>query len=425
MYKRRLIRLTSLFLLLPIPLAAQERRLWVLRAPGEITEYDAQTFAAKQAIKVPEEAVTAPQSLSVNHLGQMLFVPAISLPLDEGDLADARKVWFWDGQRAIALDRDANRATGTAGSNLSITESVPVPFLAADGAHLVWFSNLARRLQRDGVDLSTTNHWSAWQTDLAGQHRRDLASLAMPDCSCPTGSCEETCPYAQVWAPGEGVGTFFLLTQFIAGKDQSTYKSTSLYQETSGKWNSTEVNPPLRRVLDAPSADEILEAIPDTGCCGWANLSDDQTVLHLLSKTVTIFDERKEYKNPDYDVSFYTANGRLSPGSDAVAFTIVATSGPNQPIQLSEEGQGNPQESERIRKALLELPAIEIVKLNLNGAEQPQRMEFLPHATLVGWLTDKEILIVEDHLLAAYNVVTRERRKTTIRVEDAAHVFLH
>jgi hypothetical protein len=42
----------------------------------------------------------------------------------------------------------------------------------------------------------------------------------------------------------------------------------------------------------------------------------------------------------------------------------------------------------------------------------------------VGWISDKEILVVEAHLLVAYNVSTGVRRKSTIRVEDAAHVFL-
>jgi hypothetical protein len=422
MFKKKLM--PFLFLLLSMPLGAQEKRLWVLGAPGEMTEYDTQTFAPKQTVKVPQEALAAPQSLSTNRQGQILFVPALSLPLDEGDLTHARKIWFWDGHQALTFDREAKRTTGATGSNLSITESAPAPYLAADGSHLFWFSNQARRLQRDGVDLSTANDWKAWQTDLADEHRQDLASFAMPDCSCPTGSCEDSCTYTQVWAPDAGVASFFLLTQFVAGKDQPSYKSTSLYQESSGKWSSTDLNPPLRQVLDAPNPGAMLEAIPDTGCCGWANQSNDQTVLRLPNNTLTVFDERKEYKNPDYDVSFYTANGRLSAALDAVALTIVATSEPNKPIQLSEQGQGNPEESERIRKALLELPAVEIVSLDANGAELPRRVEFLPHSTLVGWLTDKEILLVEDHLLAAYNVATRTRRKTNIRVEDAAHVFL-
>jgi hypothetical protein len=306
------------------------------------------------------------------------------------------------------------------GSNLAITESAPVPFLLADGTHLDWFSNQARRLQRDGVDLSTQTTWQSWQTDLAGASRRDLASIAFPDCPCPTGGCEETCPYGEVWVPDDGVGKFFLLTQFVSGKTQPLYKATSFYGENAGKWISTPINPPLRRVLDAADASTILEAIPDTACCGWQNQSNDQTLLHLHGKTLTVFDEQTTYKNPDYDVSFYTQNGKLSPDLASVAFTIIATSQPNTPIQISEQGQASPEESQRIRKALLELPAVEVKSTE----DVSRRIAFLSHATLVGWISDKEILIVEGHLLVAYNLAKGTRRKSTISVQDAAHVFL-
>jgi len=403
-----------------IQLLAQNKRLWVLHSPREMTEYDPATFAVKQIIKVPPEAVSSPQSLSVNHLGQMLFAPPVSIPLMEGDYAAERRAWLWDGHAATTLTRDVRRTTSTTGSNLAISESAPVPYLAQDGKHLYWFSNQARRLQRDGVDLSTKTTWQAWQTDLAGGTRQDLASITLPECSCPTGGCEETCPYGEVWVPDDGVDKFFLLNQFIAGKDHPTYKSTSVYQWSEPKWTPTPLDPPLRRVLDAANTKTILEAIPDTGCCGWANQSDDQTLLLLAGKSFTIFDELASYKNPDYDVSFYSENGKLSPVVTSVAFTIVATSQPNTPIQLAEQGQANPAESQSIRKALLDLPAVEVVK-----AEEPvRRVVFLPHATLVGWISENEILTVEDHMLVGYNVATGARRKSGIRVEDAAHVFL-
>jgi hypothetical protein len=133
-----------------------------------------------------------------------------------------------------------------------------------------------------------------------------------------------------------------------------------------------------------------------------------------------VFDELAAYKNPDYDVSFYTENGKMSPDLGSVALTIVATAQPNKPIQLSEQGQANPEESQRIRKALLDLPAVEVKSVE----DSPRRIAFLPHAALVGWISDKEILIVEGHLLVAYNVGSGTRRKSSIRVEDTAHVFL-
>jgi hypothetical protein len=406
-------------LVLAASLVAQSQRLWVLRPPGEMVEYDPATFSAKQTVKVPAEAVSSPQNVSVNHLGQMLFAAGVSLPLTEGDFATEQKVWLWDGHAATNLTREISRTIAAVGSNLAITESAPVPFLSADGTHLDWFSNQARRLQRDGVDLSTKTTWLSWQTDLAGASRQDLASITFPDCPCPTGGCEESCPYGEVWVPDDGVGKFFLLTQFVSGKTQPLYKATSLYEENAGKWASTPINPPLRRVLDAANPGAILEAVPDTACCGWQNQSDDQTLL-LHGKTLTVFDEQATYKNPDYDVSFYTENGKLSPDLASVAFTIVASSQPNTPIQISEQGQASPEESQRIRKALLDLPAVEVKSTE----DVPRRIAFLSHATLVGWISDKEILIVEGHLLVAYNLAKGTRRKSTISVEDGAHVFL-
>lgn len=422
MKRRNLFNAIYVVLFLVSLSAAQGKRLWVLRAPGEMMEYDSATFAAKLSVKLPSEALSSPQGLSINNSGQMLFATPVSLPLAEADLAD-RKIWFWDGHTANTLVRDIVRTTSAVASNLAITESAPTPFLSADGSHLFWSTNQARRLQRDGVDLSTKTTWMAWQTDLGGKHREEIASIMLPDCSCPTGGCEESCPYGEVWAPARGVGNYFLLTQFVAGQTKPVYKSTSLYQEEAGKWSATPIDPPLRRVLDVANPGAILEAIPDTGCCGWANQSNDQTVLRLEGKTLTVFDEQAAYENPDYDVSFYTENGELSPGVDSVALTIAATAALNKPIQLAEQGQANPEESLHIRKALLDLPAVEVKSFGANGGLL-RRLAFLPHATLIGWISDKEILIVEAHLLVAYNVTSGARRKSNVRVDDAAHVFL-
>lgn len=414
----------SVLMLFVSPSQAQNKRLWVLR-PGEVTEYDVETFAAKQTVKVPEEVISAPENFSINRLGQMLFAPSISLPLEEGDVEGKQKFWFWDRHASATLSPDVSRLTGTSGSNVAIEESAATPYLSADGNHLYWSSNQAHRLQRDGVDLSTKTTWLAWRTDLNGTARRDLASIAFPDCPCPSGSCEETCPYGQIWIPGEGVGSFFLLRQFVTRKDQPAYKSTLRYEEGSdGKWKGTALEPALRRVLDAPNADTILEAVPDTGCCGWSNQSDDQTLLRVRGKTLTAFDERSEYKNPDYDVSFYSEDGKVSPDLSAVAMTIVASTEANKPIQLAEEGQADPEESQRIRKALLDLPLIEIEGIDAKGSGEPQRMALVPHASLVGWMSEKEILMIEDGVLVVYDVATKVRRKSSIRVESARDVFL-
>ena len=181
-------------------------------------------------------------------------------------------------------------------------------------AILFWFANQARRLQREDVDLSTTTTWQAWRTDLTGGAREELLSVKLPDCRCPTGTCEESCPSGVVWVPEGGVEKFFLMNQFVAGQTTPTYKASTLYREEAGKWTATAVADPLQRVLDADSnGTVIVEAIPDTGCCGWSNQSNDQTLVLVNGKVRTVFDEQATYKNPDYDASFYTSNAKPIP----------------------------------------------------------------------------------------------------------------
>jgi hypothetical protein len=408
-------------LLLTSPLFAQEKRLWVLRAPGEMAEYDPATFAAKQVVKVPAEAVQSPENVSVNRLGQILFETPVSLPLSEDDPKSAHKIWLWNGHSAATIDQGLKRDLTAAGSNHAIAESSPVAYLAADGAHLFWFANEARRLQREGVDLSTTTSWEAWQTDLSGVGRQDLATSKFPDCRCATGTCEDSCPYGMVWAPENGVANLFLMTQLIAGQTEALYKATTRYQQDAGKWTATPMSDPLQRILDASSdGTTIVEAIPDKGCCGWSNVSNDQTLVLVNGKTRTAFDEQATYKNPDYDVSFFTSIAKLSSEGGALAMTIVSTVQVNKAIQLTESGEANPEELLRIRKALADLPAVQVMSLQ----EPSGKVTLLPHAALVGWISEKEILIVEDHVLVAYNVGTGARRKSSVRVEDAGKVFL-
>lgn len=408
-------------LLLTAPLLGQGKRLWVLRAPGEMVEYDPATFEAKQTVKVPAETLQSPDKVRVNRAGQILFATPVSLPLGDEDVAAARKVWFWNGHSAATIDQGVAREVHATGSNQAVVEVAPVPFLSADGGHLLWFANSARRLQREGVDLSTATTWQAWRTDLQGAGREELATAKFPDCRCETGTCEETCPYGEFWAPESGVEKFFLMTQFVAGQTEPDYKASTRYQEQDEKWTATSLPEPFLRVLDAaPSGDMIVEAIPDTGCCGWSNESNDQTLVLSDGKKRMVFDEQATYKNSDYDVSFYTSNARLSPDLGRVAMTIVSTAEANKAIQLAEQGQANPEESQRIRKVLTELPAVEVKSTE----DTPRRLAYLPHTALVGWLSDKELLIVEDHALVVYNVGTGGRRKSGVRVEDAGRVFL-
>ena len=392
----------------------------MLKATGEMVEYDPATFAAKQTVKLPVEAAKSPGNISINRAGQILFFSPVTVPLSDEEAAPHR-VWIWNGRAASTIDLGVESKSEDTGSNQAITELAPAVYLSADGKHLFWFANQARRLEREGVDLSTTTTWQAWQTDLAGGGREDLTVAKFPDCRCTTGSCEESCPSGVVSVPDSGVDTAFLMTQYVAGQTSPSYKASTRYQLDSGKWTGTAMSQPLQRVLDVSSnGSAILEAIPDTGCCGWSNQSNDQTLLLIQEKPLTIFDEQATYKNPDYDVSFYTSNAHLSPEQKSVAMTVVATAQANKPIQLAEQGEANPEESLRIRKALPDMPAV-VVKTT---DDPPRQIASVPHATLVGWVSEKELVIVEDHFLVLYNVSTGARRKTTVRVEDAAHAFL-
>ncbi len=417
----RNLLITCAAVLLTASSFGQGSRLWVLRVPGEMVEYDAATFAVKQTVKLPAEAVQSPGNISVSRTGQILFASPVSLPLSEEDAAAPHKIWVWNGHAATTLDAGVKREVANAGSNQAISETAPAAYLSAEGAHVFWFANEARRLQREGVDLSTTTTWQAWRTDLTGGSREDLATSKFPECRCATGACDESCPYGVAWAPYAGVEKSFLMTQFVAGQTGPAYKASTSYQEGDGKWTATTLAEPLQRVLDAsPDGKTIVEAIPDTGCCGWSNQSNDQTLLLTNGKKITLFDEQATYKNVDYDVSFYTSNAALSPDLGAVAMTIVSTAQANKAIQLAEDGEANPEESQRIRKALPESPVVEVKSVD----DSPKRLAFVPHATLVGWMSAKEILIIEDHVLVVYNVGTGARRKSSVRVEDAGRVFL-
>jgi hypothetical protein len=420
-FMRRILLVLCAIALVTIPLWGQGKRVWVLQASGEMVEYDPASFAVKATVKLPAEAGAAAQNLAVNAQGQILFATPVSLPVAEEDATAKQKAWLWNGKTSTTIDLGVKRDIGATGSNQMVSELAPAVFLSQDGGHLYWFANSARRLQREDFDLSIETTWQAWRTDLSGGAREDLASVKLPDCRCPTGACEESCPVGVVWVPDDGVGNYFLLTQFVAGKTGGVYKSGSVYKENGGKWTATALAEPVRRVLDAANGgDVIVEAIPDSGCCGWVNESDDQTVVRKDRKKLTVFDELSAYKNADYDVSFFTTNAQLSLDLDLVAMTIAATATPNQTIQLAEQGQANPEESKEVRKNLAELPAVEVKTVD----DSTKRIAFLPHATAIGWISEKELLIVEDHMLVLYNVGTGARKKSSVRVEDAGRVWV-
>src|SRR5580704_4036110 len=106
--RKSFLTVCGLFLLAACA-AGQGKRLWVLRAPGEVVEYDPATFAAKQTVKVPADVVQSPGNLSVNRVWQILFAAAVALPRSKEEAEASHPVWFWNGHAAAKLDLGVKR----------------------------------------------------------------------------------------------------------------------------------------------------------------------------------------------------------------------------------------------------------------------------------------------------------------------------
>lgn len=406
--------------------AQSAKRLWVLQAPNRIVEYDPSTFVLRSSREVPADIFQSPQDLQINGQGQMLFLPA-TVREPDGLVHESSnpRVWFWDGSSAKYLNRTITNAQVPSGGNVLVSSARPRCFLSTDGAHLFWFENRSETLQTPdlGQDISINTVFHAWRTDLSGQHPEDIATYRFAPCQCETAVCSETCPEAMYWLPEDGIDDHFITTNWIPGQIQSDYQASFLYRRSARGWLETELPGALERVLDSFSDRSglvLIEAVADGGCCGWANESDDQTLLTRNGKTVVLYDEFQQYQNQDYDVSFFTENAKLSPHSMLAAMTVTATYEPGQEIRLSDSGKANAAELSRIQQALAELPAVEVLRLD----DPPKRTAMIPHARLVGWVSDQEILLVENGLLVSYNMSSGRRRTSEIKVSKESYAFL-
>jgi hypothetical protein len=399
-----------------------EKRLWVLHEPDEIVEYDPITFAKKQSVKVPLQAFKAPDTLSINHAGQLLLLLPQAAQA-KSEQAVVRQFWLWDGRSAKILPQASIQMRTRAGVNLLTLEVTSDYYLSRSGEGLFSFQTSEKKTVKgdDTVDLSVTSSFRVARTDLEGKQPEQITSESFPECKCETGVCSETCQEATFWAPEEGIDQSFFVTQWIPGQIGSTYLTTSLYQRSQGKWSAKKLPHAMERILDAAERGEtFIEATQDAGCCGWENESDDQTVLSEKGKAIVLFDEFGRYDNRNYDVSFYTQNAKLSPDLHRAAFTIHSSGTPGTEIRLSSEGKPNPAELKRIQQALTELPAVEVVSVE----PRPNRLVFLPHSDLVGWLNENEVLVLEDHTLVAVHISTGVRRRSQIRVAKDSQAYL-
>jgi hypothetical protein len=406
--------------------AQSGNRLWVLQEPNRIVEYDPSSFVLRSSHQVPAAILESPQDLQINGKGQMLFLPS-TVREPDGLVHESSnpRVWFWDGLTAKFLTRTVIDTYVPSSGNLLVSSAIPRCFLSANGIHLFWFENQREKLQSPdtGQDISINTVFHAWQTDLSGEHPQDIATYTFAPCKCETAVCSETCPEASYWLPEAGIDDHFVITNWVPGQIQSKYQASFLYRKSGGGWAETKLPHVAERVLDSSldgSGLALIEAVPDAGCCGWVNESDDQTWLTRNGKTVVLFDEFQQFQNQDYDVSFFTANAKLSPHAMLAALTVTATHEPGSEIPLSDQGKANVAELTRIQQALTELPEVEVLRLN----DPPRRIAVIPHSRLVGWVNDQEILLVENGLMVSYNVASGSHRKSEIKVSGDSCVFL-
>ena len=383
-------------------LAAQPaagRTLWVLQAPDRIAEYDAATFTARRTVTVPRRVVERPEHLAVNTHGQLLAAA--------DDL-----IWVWDGGAArewkVTLAPDVSRQW----------------FLAAAGDGLYGLeTRLTLTRDRDGVEQSVRGAAKLLRTDLSGSNARDVFSLPdLPSCQCETGACSETCPVWIAWAPNAGLGDVVLATRYVEGQLQSDFQESVIYRRRGTAWTPTALSAPIESPLTASGDATLLAAaIGDAGCCGWINESSNQLIVINKGARTVVFDEWARFDNRNYDATFMVSAAELSPSAARLAYTVAADAPKaNEEIRLSSDGKDNPPELARIRKAVSELPAVEIVEI----ANPARTRVTIAGAELVGWLDADQILVAQNGQLAVFDRQGSKTRDLPIRVRRAADAFL-
>ncbi len=404
--------------------AQSPKQLWVLQEPDKIVEYDVTAFAPRRTIKVPRRLAEHPEYLSINAKGQLVFLPPKAAQWANGEMASvADRMCFWDGQQAKESKLEGTKTRGGSAGKPTVTETALQWFLSAEGDSLFWFENRFEKvMDESGLERSVRSTSRAWRTDLSGDKPETIMSLPSTEwCRCETGICSETCPEWYFWAPDGVVGDFFLVTRFTPGQLGSTYHESLLYQRSGRSWRVKKLSQPIEKPLTASEKGELLvAAIPDGACCGSENDSSDQMLLLRNDKVSVLYDEFGRYDNRNYDVSFYASDASLAAGNAMLAYTIVSTARTGSETRLSSEGKENAEELARVRKAIAELPAVEVVQLGI----QSRSATMIRHAALLGWISDQEILVVQDLRLVVYDIRGSKRKETTIRVRRAADAFL-
>ena len=405
--------------------AQPAKALWVLQPPDAIVLYDVPQCSPRRAVTVPPRCFEAPIDLAINAIGQMIFLPPAGMEWAGGELATASNRAWLDTSGPPNEVPEVRVNDGPAGGRDTQDETVSMWYLSATGDSLFLSETTSEKTLDDsspGLERSVRSAFRVYRTDLAGGARVPVATLAVAGpCRCDTGVCLDTCPQWRLWAPGGVVGDFFLVTRFTEGQLQTDYQESVLYRHTGSRWRATKLPRPIERPLAASgSGDVLVAAVPDAGCCGAANDSSDQLIVASGASVSVVFDEWRRFGNQDYDVSIYPINAALAPGGSLLAYTLAATSGAGSSITVAPDREGNAAELARIRGALAELPLVAVTAL----APPHRELAIIQHAALVGWLSDRELLVARDGRLVICDPHGVTPRETPIRVRTAADAFL-
>jgi hypothetical protein len=405
--------------------AQTPKALWVVQPPDQIVLYDLATFVPRRTIKAPARVVQYPEYLAIGGIGQMLFrPPRFGEWLDRVPTSPGHSVWFWDGHQATEWQVDGANTKGGSPGKDTVTAAQIDWFLSADGRSLFSLENEFEKVmgKEDGLERSVRSTARAKQTDVASARTQTVATLPSSGwCECGTGTCYESCPEWEVWTPDGVVSDFLLLTQVTPGQIGATYHQSVICERQRNTWQIKKLSQPIFNPLTYSTKGKMLVATePDGGCCGWENESSDRLLLLRNGKFSVLYDEWDRYDNRNYDVSFYVRDARFAPDHYMLAYTLVSTGRPATEIRLSSEGKENVEELARIRKAITQLPAVEVM---LPGV-RPRPITMIPHAELVGWLNNREILIAKDGRLVVYDSRGVKRKVTPIPVRTAADGFV-
>jgi hypothetical protein len=393
---------------------APTRRLFVLqKAAGGIVEHDLQSPQPLRVMTVPPETFTRDHPILVSRLGQVL----ISFQHPDGYAFPARH-WWWDGRAGRFLDSRVTPAEDADGWGF------PRGLLSADGGEPFWYQTLM-----PGSGQKVRPAFRLFRGAPGAAPTATVLARTFPECECSTGACSETCPVGEAWAPHGVVADFAFVTYFVPGQLQLSYESTVLLRKRDAAWTTQPQPAPVELVLDAAQGGAMtVEASPDAGCCGWVNESSDTTIVRRDGKTLTIFDEFLRYGNERYDVSFFSANAAISPDGTRVAHTLASSQGavgPSTPLRMSSSvpERETPASTEiaRLSGLIARHPLVEIVALDPPSGPPVQ----IPGATLIGWLSDGEVVIFRDGKLHVATARDGQILRTLpITAEKAAHVFL-